>query len=128
MIGYYYTTWRTLEESDVGDQALAAATDKYRDHAMPSHEPTVAPLAEWRPPKHHLQEPPRLAHFLNITELEKDTEPATNFFRVAKWFAGLALATKRHVAHIMTTKGARRELCASHLGEPRLPYCRPVSH
>ena len=27
MIGYYYTTWRTLEESDVGDQALAAATD-----------------------------------------------------------------------------------------------------
>ena len=27
VIGYYNTTWRTLEESDVGDQALAAATN-----------------------------------------------------------------------------------------------------
>ena len=27
VIGYYYTTWWTLEESDVGDQVLAAATD-----------------------------------------------------------------------------------------------------
>ena len=27
VIGCYYTTWRTLGESDVGDQALAAATD-----------------------------------------------------------------------------------------------------
>ena len=30
VIGYYYTTLSGLEESDVGDQALAAATDYHR--------------------------------------------------------------------------------------------------
>ena len=27
VIGYYYMTWQTLGESDVGDQVLATATD-----------------------------------------------------------------------------------------------------
>jgi hypothetical protein len=73
---------------------------------MSSHEPPDAPLAEWHPPKYHLQEPPRLAFSSNLSELGKDTELATNFFRSAKWFARPALAIERHVAHVMTTKGA----------------------
>jgi len=95
---------RSDEENPRKTPRTQQATINYRPQ-MSSQDIVAAPLEEWHPPKYHLQRPPRLVYSSNLRGLAEDTEFG-NFFRSAKWLAGLALLIEQRIAHAITMKGA----------------------